>query len=102
MSEQQQLEVYNLKQSCHQAEDALSQGMEKLQYILAETVAVDLLSEGNYLPQIHAAMDRFEALVRFVGQVIACAFLYFQVCFHNHSSILAVSIRLEENLLSNI
>lgn len=68
LSEQQRLDIVNLTQSCQQAEDALSQGMEKLQFILAEAIADGLLREGNYLPQIGAAMDKLEALVRFVIQ----------------------------------
>ncbi|KAI3451105.1 hypothetical protein Pfo_007770 [Paulownia fortunei] len=68
LSEQQRLDIFNLRQSCQQAEDALSQGMEKLHYILAETIAAGQLGEGNYLHQIGAAMDKLEALVRFVGQ----------------------------------
>jgi transcription factor TGA len=36
MTEQQVFEVHNLKQSCEQAEDALTQGMEKLQETLAK------------------------------------------------------------------
>ncbi|KAH6760199.1 bZIP transcription factor family protein [Perilla frutescens var. frutescens] len=68
LSEQQRLDIVNLTQSCQQAEDALSQGMEKLQFILAEALADGLLCDGNYLPQIGAAMDKLEALVRFVIQ----------------------------------
>ncbi|KAK6118398.1 hypothetical protein DH2020_047815 [Rehmannia glutinosa] len=68
LSEQQHLDVCNLAQSCQQAEDALSQGMEKLHIILAETIAGRRLGEENYGPQIRAAMDKLEALVRFVGQ----------------------------------
>ncbi|KAI3462026.1 hypothetical protein Pfo_018689 [Paulownia fortunei] len=68
LSEQQRLDICNLTQSCQQAEDALSQGMEKLHHILAETIAAGQLGEGNYLPQIGAAMEKLEALVRFVGQ----------------------------------
>ncbi|KAL7131499.1 hypothetical protein ABFS83_12G007600 [Erythranthe nasuta] len=66
--EQQRLDICNLAQSCQQMEDALSQGMEKLHQILAGSIAVDLLREGNCLPQIGAAVDKLEALVRFVGQ----------------------------------
>ncbi|KAL2504583.1 Transcription factor TGA1 [Abeliophyllum distichum] len=68
LSDQQQLEVCNLRQSCQQAEDALSQGMDKLRQILVETVSGGRLGEGNYLPHIHAAMEKLEALVRLVNQ----------------------------------
>ncbi|KAK9272256.1 hypothetical protein L1049_002627 [Liquidambar formosana] len=68
LTDQQVLDVYNLKQSCQQAEDALSQGMEKLQQNVAETVAAGQLDEGSYFPQMNTAMERLEALVSFVNQ----------------------------------
>lgn len=69
LTEQQRRDVSNLRQSCQQAEDALSQGMEKLHYILAETISKNQLVEQNYLHQIGVAIDKFEVLVRFVVQV---------------------------------
>ncbi|KZV35655.1 hypothetical protein F511_30011 [Dorcoceras hygrometricum] len=68
ISEQQRFEICNLRQNCQQAEDALSQGMEKLHNIVAEAIGAGRLGEGNYLPQISAAIEKLEALVRFVGQ----------------------------------
>ncbi|OIS97611.1 PREDICTED: TGACG-sequence-specific DNA-binding protein TGA-1A isoform X2 [Nicotiana attenuata] len=69
LTEQQLREVCNLTQSCQQAEDALSQGMVKLHQILAEAVAAGRLGEGNYtLPQMGPAIEKLEALVRFVNQ----------------------------------
>lgn len=68
LTDQQLLDVCNLKQSCQQAEDALSQGMDKLQQTLAETVAAGQLGEGNYVPQIANAMEKLEALVCFMNQ----------------------------------
>ncbi|XP_044470104.1 transcription factor TGA4-like [Mangifera indica] len=61
------MEVNNLRQSCQQAEDALTQGMEKLQSTLAETVAAGQLV-GGYIPRIPIAMEKLEALVSFVNQ----------------------------------
>ncbi|KAK6258945.1 hypothetical protein SCA6_013419 [Theobroma cacao] len=68
LTEQQFLEVCNLKQSCQQAEDALSQGMEKLQETVSATVAAGQLGEGSYIPQVATAMEKLEALVSFVNQ----------------------------------
>jgi transcription factor TGA len=68
MTDQQILDVCNLRQSCQQAEDALSQGMEKLQHTLADCVAAGQLGEGSYIPQVNSAMERLEALVSFVNQ----------------------------------
>lgn len=67
--DQQVLDVCNLRQSCQQAEDAVSQGMEKLQHTLTDSVAAGNLGEGSYIPQITCAMERLEALVSFVDQV---------------------------------
>ncbi|KAF2284116.1 hypothetical protein GH714_019201 [Hevea brasiliensis] len=68
LTDQQLLDVCNLKQSCQQAEDALSQGMEKLQQTLAETVAAGRLGEASHMPQMDTAMEKLEGLVRFVQQ----------------------------------
>ncbi|MBA0749179.1 hypothetical protein Gogos_003137 [Gossypium gossypioides] len=68
LTEQQFFEVCNLKQSCQQAEDALSQGMEKLREIVSVTVADGQLGEGSYSSQVTTAMEKVEALVSFVNQ----------------------------------
>ena len=70
LTEQQILEVCNLKQSCQQAEDALSQGMEKLQETVSATVAAGQLGEGSFIPQVATAVGKLEALVSFVNQVL--------------------------------
>ncbi|KAG2309953.1 hypothetical protein Bca52824_021513 [Brassica carinata] len=49
LMDQQVLDVCNLRQSCQQAEDAVSQGMEKLQHTLADSVAAGNLGEGSYI-----------------------------------------------------
>ncbi|XP_059431809.1 transcription factor TGA1-like isoform X4 [Corylus avellana] len=68
MTEHQVFEVLNLKQSCEQAEDALTQGMEKLQETLAKTVAASQLVEETYIPQMGTAVEKLEALVDFVSE----------------------------------
>ncbi|XP_054820975.1 transcription factor TGA4 isoform X2 [Prosopis cineraria] len=68
LTEQQRMDVYNLGQSCQQAEDALSQGRDRLQQILAETVAAGQLVDGTYIPQMATAVEKLEALVSFVNQ----------------------------------
>ena len=69
MSEQQRFDVSNLGKSCQQAEDALSQGMDKLQQMVSEAVAAGQLVEEPNIPQMSTAMERLEALVSFVNQV---------------------------------
>jgi transcription factor TGA len=68
MTEHQVFEIHNLKQSCEQAEDALTQGMEKLQENLAQTVADSRLLEETYIPQMGTAVEKLEALVTFVNE----------------------------------
>lgn len=64
------MDVCNLRQSCQQVEDAFSQGMDKLQQTLSETVAATPLGEGGYLTQMNKnAMEKLDALVSFVNQV---------------------------------
>ncbi|KAK7399487.1 hypothetical protein VNO78_10671 [Psophocarpus tetragonolobus] len=65
LTEQQRFDAYGLEKSCQQAEDALSQGMEKLQQMLADSVGPGQLVEGT---SMDTAMERMEALVSFVNQ----------------------------------
>nr|XP_027191443.1 transcription factor TGA4-like isoform X2 [Cicer arietinum] len=69
LTEEQRFDASNLEQSCRQAEDALSQGMEKLQGMLADTVVAGQLIEGIYIPQMAVAIERLEALASFVNQM---------------------------------
>ncbi|KAL3584085.1 hypothetical protein D5086_015146 [Populus alba] len=68
LTEQQLMDVVNLRQSCQQAEDALSQGLEKLQQNVAETVAAGQLGEASYSPHLESAIEKLEAVARFVQQ----------------------------------
>jgi transcription factor TGA len=63
LTEQQVIEVHNLRQSCMQAEDALTQGVDKLQENLAKIVA------ETYPPQMGTAVEKLEDLVCFVIEV---------------------------------
>ncbi|GAB2231220.1 hypothetical protein Droror1_Dr00027509 [Drosera rotundifolia] len=67
-TDQQLRDLYNLTQSCQQAEDAFSLGMDKLQQNLAEAVAAGNLGEGSFAPQMTDAIERLEDLVRFLDQ----------------------------------
>lgn len=68
LTEKQHMDVSSLQQSCQQAEDALSQGMERLQQTLAETVAGVQGDQGNYIHQMTIAVERLGALVSFINQ----------------------------------
>ncbi|KAL6179782.1 hypothetical protein ACLB2K_046453 [Fragaria x ananassa] len=69
LTDPQLVDFHNLKQSSQQAEDALSQGMDKLQQTLAKTLEADqILSGETYGSQMAAAIEKFEALESFVSQ----------------------------------
>ncbi|KAF3324299.1 transcription factor TGA4-like isoform X1 [Carex littledalei] len=73
LAEQQATAVNNLRKSSQQAEDALSQGMEKLQQTLSETLTMGPLGGpdtivNNYMGQMENALGKLEALVNFVNQ----------------------------------
>uniref|UniRef100_A0A7N0U1C8 Uncharacterized protein n=1 Tax=Kalanchoe fedtschenkoi TaxID=63787 RepID=A0A7N0U1C8_KALFE len=69
LAENQLLDICNLRRSCQQAEDALSQGLDKLQEIVVDTLAAGgQMDEGSSIPQIAATMDKLGDLVSFVNQ----------------------------------
>ncbi|XP_065847499.1 transcription factor TGA3-like [Euphorbia lathyris] len=68
LTDQQLVDVCNLRQSCQQAEDALSQGIDKLQQTLVQSIAADQLSTESYGVQMVAAIEKLEALEGFVNQ----------------------------------
>ncbi|GLT84970.1 hypothetical protein SLE2022_031750 [Rubroshorea leprosula] len=65
LTEKQLGEVSSLRQSSQQAEDALSQGIEKLQQTLAQTLAAHPV---GFRSQMAAAVDKLDALESFVNQ----------------------------------
>ncbi|GLU00984.1 hypothetical protein SLE2022_183140 [Rubroshorea leprosula] len=65
LTDLQLVEVNNLRQSSQQAEDALSQGIEKLQQTLAQTITADPVS---FRSQMAAAVEKLDALETFVSQ----------------------------------
>ncbi|KAI4307340.1 hypothetical protein L6164_030540 [Bauhinia variegata] len=58
----------NLRQSSQQAEDALSQGLDKLQQSLVYNIAADPMDMGNFGFQMAAAVEKIEAVEGFVNQ----------------------------------
>ena len=70
LNERQIMGVNNLRLSSQQAEDALSQGLEKLQQSLVHNLTADQLIIGNFEFLMAAAMEKTEALEGFVNQVI--------------------------------
>lgn len=70
LTEQQLIDVCNLRQSSQQAEDALQQGIDKLQQSLVQIITEDQLSSGIYQSQMVAAAEKLEALESFANQVL--------------------------------
>ncbi|KAF7816926.1 transcription factor TGA7-like [Senna tora] len=68
LSDQQLASFNKLRLSSQQAEDALSQGLEKLQQSLVLNIAADPLDIGNFGFHMAAAMEKIEALEGFVNQ----------------------------------
>lgn len=60
--------VNNLRQSSQQAEDALTQGMERLHQTLAQSITAEPTDAGIYSSQMASAMEMLDALERFVNQ----------------------------------
>ncbi|KAF4366231.1 hypothetical protein G4B88_030409 [Cannabis sativa] len=60
--------VNNLRQSSQQAEDALSQGIDKLHQNLAFNMAADPITEAAYESIMADAIEKLEALEIFVNQ----------------------------------
>lgn len=72
LTDQQVVDICNLQQSSRQAEDALSQGMDKLQQIISEEVAASNHFAGSYgnYEVAAVALEKLEDLKNFVNQVI--------------------------------
>lgn len=72
LTEQQILGICGLQQSTHEAEEALSQGLEALNQSLSDTIASDSLSYppnmANYMGQMAVAMNKLSTLEGFVRQ----------------------------------
>lgn len=71
LTEPQLAAVCSLQQSSQQAEDALSQGLNKLQQTLSEAITPDPIgtSDMSYMMAMTNAMERLDALASFVIQV---------------------------------
>jgi hypothetical protein len=61
--------INNLRISTLQTEDALSQGLEKLQQIMIKNIQADSLDFGYHGFHVAAAIDKGEVVESFVNQV---------------------------------
>ncbi|XP_071713806.1 transcription factor TGA4-like [Rutidosis leptorrhynchoides] len=68
LNDTQLMKVRRLRQSCEQAEEAVTQGLEKLQQNLAQSITIDITGVGSYNSQMNCAIERLEALEIFLNQ----------------------------------
>ncbi|CAN4122195.1 unnamed protein product [Withania somnifera] len=68
LTDQQIIKVCNLRHCCQQAEDALTQGMDKLQQTLAQSILNTTTGAGSYTSQMISSIENLEALESFVNQ----------------------------------
>uniref|UniRef100_A0A7N0UN25 Uncharacterized protein n=1 Tax=Kalanchoe fedtschenkoi TaxID=63787 RepID=A0A7N0UN25_KALFE len=68
LSEQQHQSVSKLRQSSQQAEDALSQGIDRLQQTLSQSIASQPVGEGRHLSQMVIEIEKLDALENFLNQ----------------------------------
>uniref|UniRef100_A0A7N0TK57 Uncharacterized protein n=1 Tax=Kalanchoe fedtschenkoi TaxID=63787 RepID=A0A7N0TK57_KALFE len=68
LSEQQHQSISKLRQSSQQAEDALSQGIDRLKQTLSQSIAAPTVGEGCYLSQMICEIEKLDALENFVSQ----------------------------------
>lgn len=87
LTEQQLVSVCKLRHSCQQAEDALSQGMEKLEQTLAQCVAHDNIGGGSYGSRMASAMERLDSLECFMNQVTITSYPKFYLQVYINASI---------------
>ncbi|KAL6522419.1 bZIP transcription factor tga10 [Orobanche minor] len=74
LTEQQLLAICGLQQSTHEAEEALSQGLDALNQSISETITSDSLSlapnMNNYMSQMAVAINKLSTLEGFVRQIV--------------------------------
>ena len=70
LTDEQILNIKKLHLSSQQAEDALSQGLDKLLQSLGQDMALDPLNAANHEIRMAIAIDKFEGLDGFVIQVM--------------------------------
>ncbi|KAL4286772.1 hypothetical protein AHAS_Ahas19G0119600 [Arachis hypogaea] len=85
MTEQQRSNISNLGKSCQQAEDTLSQGMDKLQQMVLESVVAGQLKEQTNTPNMSTAMERLAGLVSFVNQIVIYMLIPYKGAMMLHS-----------------
>ncbi|PWA34579.1 basic-leucine zipper domain, Transcription factor TGA like domain protein [Artemisia annua] len=69
LTDAQIVNLSKLRHTCRQAEDALTQGIDKLHQTLAQSLAINMGGGGNYDTYMSATIEGLEALENFLNQV---------------------------------
>ena len=69
LTDTQVVNLSKLRHTCRQAEDALTQGIDKLEQTLAQGVSINMTEGGSYDIQMKSAMEGLDALENFLNQV---------------------------------
>ncbi|XP_073144677.1 transcription factor TGA4-like isoform X2 [Henckelia pumila] len=64
----QRVNVTNLRDSCSQAEEALTQGMDKLRQTLSQSITFLAVAPASYTNQMGSALEKLESLETFMHQ----------------------------------
>ncbi|KAL8215578.1 hypothetical protein R6Q57_022415 [Mikania cordata] len=68
LTDAQVLNLSRLRHTCRQAEDALTQGLDKLKQTLAQCVAISVTDGGNNDTHMSSMVDVVESLENFLNQ----------------------------------
>lgn len=69
LTDTQVVNLSRLRHTCRQAEDALTQGIDKLEQTLAQNVAINITESINYDTHMKSMIEGLEALENFSNQV---------------------------------
>ncbi|CAH1454079.1 unnamed protein product [Lactuca virosa] len=68
LTDTQIVNLSKLRHTCRQAEDALTQGIDKLEQTLAQSVAINITESANCNTWMISAMEELQALENFLNQ----------------------------------
>ncbi|XP_076932534.1 transcription factor TGA7-like [Bidens hawaiensis] len=68
LTDTQVVSLSRLRHTCRQAEDALTQGLDKLEQTLAQSVAINVIEGGKYDTLMNSMIEVLESLENFLNQ----------------------------------
>ncbi|KAL9999448.1 putative transcription factor bZIP family [Helianthus debilis subsp. tardiflorus] len=68
LTDTQVVNLSRLRHTCRQAEDALTQGLDKLEQTLAQSVTINITEGGNYDTHMSSMIEVAESLENFLNQ----------------------------------